>query len=257
MKSTTMNTPNKLTIARMILTPIFLFVFTFEAIPQHELWGTILFVIGSFTDFLDGHIARKRNMVTTLGTFFDTVADKLLVMSGFLLIVAYPITANGGNLLPRPILFPDFLGIIIAIVIIARELIVMALRSLAASKGVVLKADMYGKVKATFQFLTLIYYFAFAFIVEEFYYAIAGVAYTVLCLIGYVFLAITVILTILSMINYLVKNRQVFKEEKQAEQEKIEKEEIVEKEEKIDISPEKVEVKDVKVDLADTKKVKK
>ncbi len=252
-----MNLPNRITLCRLLLIPFFVFFYLADFIPYGKLVATIIFMVASFTDFLDGHIARKRNMVTTLGTFFDTVADKLLVMSGFLLVVAYPITANGGNLLPRPILFPDFLGIIIAIVIIARELIVMALRSLAASKGVVLKADMYGKVKATFQFLTLIYYFAFAFIVEEFYYAIAGVAYTVLCLIGYVFLAITVILTILSMINYLVKNRQVFKEEKQAEQEKIEKEEIVEKEEKIDISPEKVEVKDVKVDLADTKKVKK
>ncbi len=209
-----MNLPNRITLCRLLLIPVFAFFYLADFIPYGKLVATIIFMVASFTDFLDGHIARKRNMVTTLGTFFDTVADKLLVMSGFLLIVAYPITANGGNLLPRPILFPDFLGIIIAIVIIARELIVMALRSLAASKGVVLKADMYGKVKATFQFLTLIYYFAFAFIVEEFFYAIAGVAYTVLCLIGYVFLAITLIMTILSMCNYLIKNKHVFKEDK-------------------------------------------
>ena len=209
-----MNLPNRITLCRLLLIPVFTFFYLATFIPYGKLVATIIFMVASFTDFLDGHIARKRNMVTTLGTFFDTVADKLLVMSGFLLIVAYPITANGGNLLPRPILFPDFLGIIIAIVIIARELIVMALRSLAASKSVVLKADMYGKVKATFQFLTLIYYFAFAFIVEEFFYAIAGVAYTVLCLIGYVFLAITLIMTILSMCNYLIKNKHVFKEDK-------------------------------------------
>lgn len=209
-----MNLPNRITLCRLLLIPVFTFFYLATFIPYGKLVATIIFLVACLTDFLDGHIARKRNMATTLGNFFDTVADKLLVMSGFLLIVAYPITANGGNLLPRPILFPDFLGIIIAIVIIARELIVMALRSLAASKGVVLKADMYGKVKATFQFLTLIYYFAFAFIVEEFFYAIAGVAYTVLCLIGYVFLAITLIMTILSMCNYLIKNKHVFKEDK-------------------------------------------
>lgn len=209
-----MNLPNRITLCRLLLIPVFTFFYLATFIPYGKLVATIIFLVACLTDFLDGHIARKRNMVTTLGTFFDTVADKLLVMSGFLLIVAYPITANGGNLLPRPILFPDFLGIIIAIVIIARELIVMALRSLAASKGVVLKADMYGKVKATFQFITLIYYFAYAFVVEEFYYAIVGVANTVLSLVGYVLLAITLIMTILSMCNYLIKNKHVFKEER-------------------------------------------
>ena len=209
-----MNLPNRITLCRLLLIPVFTFFYLATFIPYGKLVATIIFLVACLTDFLDGHIARKRNMVTTLGNFFDTVADKLLVMSGFLLIVAYPITANGGNLLPRPILFPDFLGIIIAIVIIARELIVMALRSLAASKGVVLKADMYGKVKATFQFITLIYYFAYAFVVEEFYYAIVGVANTVLSLVGYVLLAITLIMTILSMCNYLIKNKHVFKEDK-------------------------------------------
>lgn len=222
-----MNLPNRITLCRLLLIPVFVFFYLATFIPYGKLVATIIFAVACLTDFLDGHIARKRNMVTTLGNFFDTVADKLLVMSGFLLIVAYPVTANGGNFSSSPIIYPDYLGIVIAIIIIARELMIMALRSLAASRGIVLKADMYGKVKATFQFLTLIYYFAYAFIVEEFYYAISGVANTVLSLIGYVFLAITIILTILSMINYLVKNRHVFKEEKQV----VVKEENIEKKE--------------------------
>ena len=222
-----MNLPNRITLCRLLLIPVFVFFYLATFIPYGKLVATIIFMVACLTDFLDGHIARKRNMVTTLGNFFDTVADKLLVMSGFLLIVAYPVTANGGNFSSSPIIYPDYLGIVIAIIIIARELMIMALRSLAASRGIVLKADMYGKVKATFQFLTLIYYFAYAFIVEEFFYAISGVANTVLSLIGYVFLAITIILTILSMINYLVKNRHVFKEEKQV----VVKEENIEKKE--------------------------
>ena len=250
-----MNLPNRITLCRLLLIPVFVFFYLATFIPYGKLVATIIFAIACLTDFLDGHIARKRNMVTTLGNFFDTVADKLLVMSGFLLIVAYPVTANGGNFSSSPIIYPDYLGIVIAIIIIARELIVMALRSLAASKGVVLKADMYGKVKATFQFITLIYYFAYAFILEEFYYALTGVANTVLSLIGYVFLAITLILTILSMINYLIKNRHVFKEEKQAEVDNVVKEENIEK--KDDDVEDNAEVEATKVNLEDKHNAKK
>lgn len=212
-----MNLPNRITLCRLLLIPVFVFFYLADFIPYGKLVATIILAIACLTDFLDGHIARKRNMVTTLGTFFDTVADKLLVMSGFLLIVAYPVTANGGNFSSSPIIYRDYLGIAIAIIVIARELIVMALRSLAASKGVVLKADMYGKVKATFQFITIIYYFIYAFVVEEFYYAIGDLGNTIFSLIGYILLAITIILTILSMCNYLIKNRHVFKEEKAEE----------------------------------------
>ena len=212
-----MNLPNRITLCRLCLIPVFVFFYLADFIPYGKLVAALLFVIACLTDFLDGHIARKRNLVTTLGSFFDTVADKLLVMSGFLVVVAYPITANGGVRPDSPIIFPDYLGIIVAIIVIARELMIMALKSLAASKGVIMHADMYGKVKATFQFITLIYYFFYAFVVEEFYYAIDGVANTVISLVGYILLAITVIMTILSAVNYLVKNKHVFKDEKKEE----------------------------------------
>lgn len=223
-----MNLPNRITLCRLCLIPVFIFFYLADFIPYGKLVAAIIFTVACLTDFLDGHIARKRNLVTTLGSFFDTVADKLLVMSGLLLIVASPITANGGNGTSLPILMPYYVGIVAAIIVIARELVIMALRSLAASKGVVLNADIYGKVKATFQFITLIYYFLYAFIVEEFYYAIAGVANTVLSLVGYVLLAITIILTIVSACNYLIKNKHVFKDSKENEDKKN-KEAIVEK----------------------------
>ena len=209
-----MNLPNRITLCRLCLIPVFVFFYLADFIPYGKLVAALLFVIACLTDFLDGHIARKRNLVTTLGSFFDTVADKLLVMSGFLVVVAYPITANGGVRPDSPIIFPDYLGIIVAIIVIARELMIMALKSLAASKGVIMHADMYGKVKATFQFITLIYYFILAFLVQGFYSSVEGTAWTVLCIIGYVLLAVTLILTIISGFNYIWKNRQVLKDAK-------------------------------------------
>ena len=87
-----MNLPNRITLCRLLLIPVFVFFYLATFIPYGKLVAAIIFAVACLTDFLDGHIARKRNMVTTLGNFFDTVADKLLVMSGLLLVVAYPQT---------------------------------------------------------------------------------------------------------------------------------------------------------------------
>ena len=99
----------------------------------------------------------------------------------------------------------------------AREFIISAFRQVAATKNVVLAADIYGKIKAVFQFITLIFYFIFAFVIEEFYNgAMEGwkMANTILSIVGYVLLAITVILTIVSGIKYITSNKQVLKDEK-------------------------------------------
>lgn len=224
-----MNLPNKITLARICLIPVFLFFYLADFIPYGKLIATIMFALISLTDLIDGKIARKRNLVTTLGAFMDPLADKLLVMSGLICIIAYPVTANGGSFAPMPILNPVYIGVVAVCIILAREFMITALRTLAASNGIVLKADMYGKVKTTFQFITIIYYLAYSFIVEEFYYAISGVANTVLGIVGYILLAITIILTIISGCNYMIKNKDVFKEKKKAEKEstKTDSEEIV------------------------------
>lgn len=208
-----MNLPNKITLCRILLIPLFVFFYMANFIPYGKLVATILFMIACFTDFLDGNIARKRGLVTNLGKFLDPIADKVLVMAGFLLVIAYPIVPNGGTLV-QPVIFPSYVGVIAGIVILARELIISAFRQIAATKNVVLAADMYGKVKAVFQFITLIFYFVYAFVVEEFYYAIAGVPNTVLSLIGYVLLAITVVLTIVSFCKYIIGNKHVLKDSK-------------------------------------------
>lgn len=196
---------------------MFVFFFLADFVPYGKLIAAFLFAIACFTDFLDGNIARKRGLVTNMGKFLDPIADKVLVMAGLIVAIACPITANGGVNPAQPILGPSWVGIVAVVIILAREFVVSAFRQIAATKKLVLAADMYGKVKAVFQFITLIYYFVYAFIVEEFYYAIAGTANTVLGIVGYVFLAITVILTIISGVKYIVGNRQVFKDEPKEE----------------------------------------
>ncbi len=210
-----MNLPNKITLCRILLIPIFIFFYLASFVPYGKLIATLVFMIACFTDFLDGNIARKRNLVTNLGKFLDPIADKVLVLAGLILLIACPVTPNIAN--PQvidAIIYPYYVGIIAVFIILAREFIVSAFRQIAATKNVVLAADIYGKVKTVFQMITLIFYFLYAFLVEEFYYAIKGPANTVLNLIGYVLLAITVIMTIVSGVKYITNNLQVLKDEK-------------------------------------------
>ncbi len=211
-----MNLPNKITTVRLLLIPLFVFFYMADFIPGG--WGklvaAVIFAAACFTDFLDGKIARKRGLVTNLGKFLDPIADKCLVMAGLLLVVAYPISANGGARADLPAIIPAYVGAVAAIIILARELIISAFRQVAATRNIVLAADMYGKVKAVFQFITLIYYFVYAFLIQGYFYAIEGTANTVLGIIGYVFLAVTVIMTIVSGWKYISNNIQVLKEEK-------------------------------------------
>lgn len=206
-----MNLPNKITLCRICLIPIFIFFYLASFIPYGKLVATIIFAIACLTDFIDGKIARKRNLVTNLGKFLDPIADKVLVMSGLIVLIAVPVVANGGSQLAQPAIFPTYVGAIAGIIILAREFIISAFRQLAASRNLVLAADMSGKIKATFQFITLIFYFLYAFLVEEFYYQIEGTANLTLSLIGYILLAITCILTIVSGIQYIVNNKKVLK----------------------------------------------
>lgn len=209
-----MNLPNKITTIRICLIPIFVFFYMADFIPggYGKLVAAVIFAVACLTDFVDGKIARKRGLVTNLGKFLDPIADKVLVMTGLILIVAYPVTANGGDFSSLPVIVPSYIGVIAAVIILARELIVSAFRQVAATRNIVLAADMYGKVKATFQFVTLIYYFVFAFLIQGCYPAIEGAANTVLNIVGYVLLAITVILTIISGWKYIANNFKVLKE---------------------------------------------
>ena len=137
-----MNLPNRLTLLRVILIPFFIVFYMTELIPQPygRYVALVIFILASYTDHLDGKIARSRNIVTNFGKFMDPLADKLLVMSALLILLEQ-----------------GALRAWACIVILAREFIVSSLRSIAASKGVVLAASYWGKLKTTSQLICIMY----------------------------------------------------------------------------------------------------
>ena len=212
-----MNIPNKITVSRMCFIPLVLFFFLADFVPYGKLVAAVLFGVAALTD-IDGKIARKLNQVTDLGKFLDPIADKVLITAGLLLITAYPI-AGEGILQPLPIVLPVWLGIVCVALILSRELIVSAFRQIAASKNIILAADYTGKVKAVFQDITVFLYMIFAFMVAQFYPVIEGLAYTIINIVLLTLLVATTLLTVFSGLNYIVKNKQVFKnEERQTKQ---------------------------------------
>ena len=212
-----MNIPNKITVSRMCFIPLVLFFFLADFVPYGKLVAALLFGIAALTD-VDGKVARKLNQVTDLGKFLDPIADKVLITAGLLLITAYPIAGEGISQ-PLPIVLPVWLGIVCVALILSRELIVSAFRQIAASKNIILAADYTGKVKAVFQDITVFLYMIFAFMVAQFYPVIEGLAYTIINIVLLTLLVATTLLTVFSGLNYIVKNKQVFKnEERQTKQ---------------------------------------
>ena len=177
-----MNLPNKLTTFRVILIPFFVF---FMLAPDmtgiNNYIAVAIFIVASLTDLLDGKIARKYNLVTNFGKFMDPLADKLLVCSAMICMI------------------PDgTLAAWFVIVIIAREFIISGFRLVASDNGVVIAASYWGKFKTTFQMLMII-----VLILN-----LGGV----FDMIGLVLTWIALILTVVSLIDYLVKNKQVILE---------------------------------------------
>ena len=211
-----MNTPNKITLSRLLLIPLIVFFYLATFIPYARLVAAILFVIAALTDFVDGHIARKTNQVTDLGKFFDAIADKVLTMTGFILIIAVPITGTA------PVVWPSWLGVVCVVVMLAREFIISALRQLAASKGKVLAADMSGKIKATLQFVSIVLYMFYAFfltdIAPNLSTSVVETSTGIIGLILMIVLALATVLTVYSGVHYLIQNRFVFKDEKKSEE---------------------------------------
>lgn len=134
-----MNLANKLTIFRILLIPVFIVLMTFESIPHWASLATLVFIVASITDQLDGYIARSRNMVTNFGIFLDPFADKLLVTAAIIILVS-------------KMLIPAW----VAIVIVAREFAVSGLRTIAANGGHVIPASIWGKLKTVTQMIAII-----------------------------------------------------------------------------------------------------
>ena len=175
-----MNLPNKLTVFRVILIPFFV-LFLLLDITAYDRWFALaIFIIASLTDFLDGHIARKYNLVTNFGKFMDPLADKLLVCSALICLIEL-----------------DRIPSWIVIVIIAREFIISGFRLVASDNGVVIAASYWGKFKTTFQIMMICL-------------MIAGLAplYYVTQIVMWIALALTVI----SLLDYLIKNKRVMQD---------------------------------------------
>lgn len=191
-----MNLPNKLTILRIVMIPVFMAFFFLTMIPYNYFIAAIVFVLAAATDFLDGYIARKYHLVTNLGKFLDPIADKVLVSTALILMLTVD------AILP--------LFSIAVAVILARELIVSGFRMVAASRGLVLAADKIGKVKTVFQDLAIFVLLAG--------YDFFGVfdsspdSVNPINVAGLVLLVIAAVLTIWSGVSYIVKNREVLKE---------------------------------------------
>lgn len=205
-----MNLPNKITLSRIFMIPVFVAVFFLDGVlpdvkgfPIAYAIAAAIFAIAACTDFIDGHIARSRGLVTNLGKFLDPIADKVLVSTAMMLLLAMKET------LLRGWKYGDELYIALAVcicVIMARELIISAFRQIAATTGLVLAADKLGKYKTTFQDVSIVVLLVSA--------SVFGKAGEVLCMVGLVLFAIATVLTVWSGISYVVKNKQVLKDQK-------------------------------------------
>ncbi len=180
-----MNLPNKLTLFRVILIPFFVF---FLLAPYFEGYGNYIavaiFIVASITDFLDGKIARKYNLVTNFGKFMDPLADKLLVCSALICLIQLE-------------LIPAW----VVIIIIAREFIISGFRLVASDNGVVIAASYWGKFKTAFQMLTVIV-------------LILNIPNKVFIILGTVLIYVSLALTVISLIDYIAKNKDVLKDQK-------------------------------------------
>ena len=175
------NLPNQLTIARICMIPLFVVLLLWMKKPAGNILAMIIFIVASLTDAFDGHIARKYNYITTFGKFMDPLADKLLVCSAMICLV------DLGRLESW-----------IVIIIIAREFIISGFRLIAVEKGVVIAANYWGKFKTVSQMLMVIR------MVGNF----GGVFNMAAQILKWIALALTVI----SLVTYLLQNRQVLKD---------------------------------------------
>ena len=174
-----MNLPNKLTILRVILIPFFVVFMLFDITGAADKWiALVIFCVASLTDMLDGKIARKYNLVTNFGKFMDPLADKLLVCTALICLTSM-----------------NRLNVIVGLVIIAREFIISGFRLVASDNGIVIAASYWGKFKTVSQMALII-----VLIMD-----LGGVWNVV----GTVLTWVALLLTVVSLIDYIAKNKQV------------------------------------------------
>lgn len=192
-----MNLANKLTLLRIILIPVFLIFIAIRDIPYGKLIAILIFIIASITDSLDGYIARSRNQITRFGKFMDPLADKLLVTAALISLVEFHIIPTWA-----------------AMIIIAREFAVTGLRAVAAAEGIVIAASAWGKAKTVTQIIAIIMglinlnYNQVSFgIIKKF----ITYPHKFLNLTTSIAMAAAVTITVISGLDYFVKNKDAMK----------------------------------------------
>ncbi|HHV13894.1 MAG TPA: CDP-diacylglycerol--glycerol-3-phosphate 3-phosphatidyltransferase [Clostridiales bacterium] len=177
-----MNLPNKITIFRVIMIPVFLVFMLVPDIPGGKYIAAAVFIIAALSDLLDGYLARRYHLITNFGKFMDPLADKLLVSSALICFVQL-------GLMPAWIV----------VVIIAREFIISGFRLIASDNGVVIAASWWGKIKTNVQMIMSV-----LLIFDLDFYAIN--------VLEQIFIYLSLILTVVSLIDYMVKNKTILKE---------------------------------------------
>lgn len=182
-----MNLPNKLTVVRIIMTPIFLFVLLIDSLPHRYLIACLVFAAASLTDLIDGKLARKNNQVTTFGKFLDPIADKILVVAALLYFLKAGIS-----------------GVWVPMLILSREFIVTSVRLLASGSGKVIAASMWGKLKTVTQMTAII---TILLAQDAFEYGILPEAFP-LNLICQILLWVAAVFTVISGVRYVWDYRE-------------------------------------------------
>lgn len=180
-----MNTPNKLTVLRMILVPVFMVLMMFDDLTM-QMSGLLVFIVASITDWLDGYLARRDNLVSDFGKFMDPLADKMLTTAAFLVIME-----------------KDFISSWVLLIILFREFLVSGIRLVAVGEGKVIAASIWGKAKTVSQMIAIIA----SLLLMNVSMFTPGVTYITVNVLVWV----STILTLISGADYLIKNIEFIK----------------------------------------------
>lgn len=184
--SKNLNLPNILTLSRVAAVPVVVILLLFES-PQTSFWAAVVFTLAAITDWLDGYLARKWGVVTVLGKFLDPLADKLIVMAALIMLIPL-------DRVPAWAVF----------IILARDLIISGIRSIASSEGIVIDASPMGKYKTIFQMIAIV-----ALLLHYQYYWFFGLEFSFLYAsahnVGIVIFYLALVLTIWSGVEYFTK----------------------------------------------------
>lgn len=192
-----MNLPNKLTVLRILLAPLFLVLALWE-FPFHYAAALVVFIAAALTDMFDGKIARARGLITNFGKFLDPLADKMLTTAAFLLFMA-----------------KGQMDVWALFLVLTREFMVTSVRLIAAKDGKVIAASYWGKLKTVAQFVAIIYTLtAMEFSTWQAWLSLPAAAFSVPLVVGQVFIWISVVLTLIAGVEYVWQNREYFKNEK-------------------------------------------